>query len=290
MQHGETHHRVERRVGKRQRGTVTMLDVDPAGELGAQVSGQRRVDLNGGEPSSPSDTGGDGSRSSACPHARGSAYLTGITYAAGILTVAVDDAVWVLPPSRALFIPAELPHTTAAATSTELHSLYLRPQRCPVGWAWPTVLAAGPVFTALVGYLGQAQLAPETRRRAEAVLFDVLMPAPVASVEVAWPCDDRARQVADALATDPADDRDAAAWARRVGTSERTLSRLFVAETGAGLGRWRTRLRVRHALELLASGTPVAVVAYRVGYRTASAFVAAFRRELGVTPAQCFAL
>ncbi|MGH3574690.1 MAG: AraC family ligand binding domain-containing protein, partial [Pseudonocardiaceae bacterium] len=49
----------------------------------------------------------------------------------GIVTVGVDDAVWVLPPSRALFIPAELPHTTAAATSTELHSLFLRPERCP---------------------------------------------------------------------------------------------------------------------------------------------------------------
>ncbi|MGA9309721.1 MAG: AraC family transcriptional regulator [Pseudonocardiaceae bacterium] len=73
-----------------------------------------------------------------------------------------------------------------------------------------------------------------------------------------------------------------------VDTSERTLSRLFVAETGSSLGRWRTRLRVRRALELLASGTPVTVVAHRVGYRTASAFVAAFRRELSVSPAQCF--
>jgi hypothetical protein len=50
VQHGETHHRVERRVGERQRGTVTMLDINLAGELGAQVSGQRRVDLDGGEP------------------------------------------------------------------------------------------------------------------------------------------------------------------------------------------------------------------------------------------------
>ncbi|MGH3439717.1 MAG: AraC family transcriptional regulator, partial [Sciscionella sp.] len=208
----------------------------------------------------------------------------------GIVTVGVDDAVWVLPPSRALFIPAELPHTTAAATSTELHSLFLRPERCPVCWGRPTVLAAAPIFTALVGHLGRAELTPSARRRAEAVLFDVLTPAPVASVEIAWPSDDRARQVADALAAHPADDRDAAAWARLVGTSERTLSRRFVAETGSGLGRWRTRLRVRSALELLASGTPVTVVAHRVGYRTASAFGAAFRRELGVSPAQCFSL
>lgn len=120
------------------------------------------------------------------------------------------------------------------------------------------------------------------------MLFDVLVPAPVASVDLRWPRDDRARQVADALAADPADDRDAVAWARAVGASERTLSRLFVAETGVSLGRWRTRLRVRTALELPADGTPVAVASRQIGYRTTSAFTAAFRREPGVTPSQCF--
>lgn len=58
--------------------------------------------------------------------------------------------------------------------------------------------------------------------------------------------------------------------------------------TGVGFGRWRTRLRVRAALELLAAGTPVAVAGRQVGYQTASAFIAAFRRELGVTPSRCF--
>lgn len=207
----------------------------------------------------------------------------------GVLTVGVDDTTWVLPPSRALFIPADLPHTTAASTAAELHSLYLRPQQCPELWAHPTVLAAVPMFTALVGHLARADLPADARQRAEAVLFDVLRPAPVASIEIAWPRDDRARRVAREIAADPADERDAAAWARLVGTSERTLSRLFVAETGIGLGRWRTRVRIRRALELVAAGTPVTAVGQRIGYRTASAFIAAFRRELGVTPSRCFA-
>jgi AraC-like DNA-binding protein len=206
----------------------------------------------------------------------------------GVVTVGVVDTTWVLPPSRALFVPAGVPHTTAAASTAEMHSLYLRPDRCPPLWMEPAVLAAVPMFAALVGHLSDPGLADDARRRAEAVLFDVLVPAPVASVELTWPRDDRARRVADALAADPADDRDGATWAREVGASERTLSRLFVAETGVGLGRWRTRLRVRIALELLATGTPVAVVGRQVGYRTTSAFIAAFRREVGVTPSQCF--
>ncbi|HEX6354309.1 helix-turn-helix transcriptional regulator [Actinophytocola sp.] len=205
----------------------------------------------------------------------------------GVLTIGVGDTTWVLPPSRALFVPAGVPHTTAGAPAADMHSLYLRPDRCPPLWSAPTVLAAPPMFTALVGHLG-GSLSDDARGRAESVLFDVLTPAPVASAELTWPRDDRPRRVANGLAADPSDNRDAAAWARAVGTSERTLSRLFVAETGVGFGRWRTRLRVRAALELLAGGTPVAVAGRQVGYATTSAFIAAFRRETGVTPSRCF--
>lgn len=205
----------------------------------------------------------------------------------GVVTVGVADTTWALPPSRAFFIPAGVPHTTAGASVADMTSIYLWPDQCPELWREPTVLAATPMFAALVDHL-DTDLPTEARRRAEAVLFDVLDPAPVASAELTWPRDDRARRVADALADDPADTRDAAAWAREVGTSERTLSRLFVDETGVGFGRWRTRLRVRTALDLLAANTPVAVAGRKVGYATASAFIAAFRREVGITPSRCF--
>jgi len=56
----------------------------------------------------------------------------------------------------------------------------------------------------------------------------------------------------------------------------------------AHLGRWRSLLRLEAALPALAAGEPVGNVARRVGYESASAFVAAFRRETGVTPAAYF--
>jgi AraC-like DNA-binding protein len=80
--------------------------------------------------------------------------------------------------------------------------------------------------------------------------------------------------VAQTLRADPADQRTLRDWGRQVGASERTLARAFTAEAGLPFGRWRTRLRLRAAL--------------RVGYATPSAFVAAFRRETGLTPAAYF--
>ncbi|MGW4352308.1 helix-turn-helix domain-containing protein [Nocardia sp. NPDC004582] len=43
------------------------------------------------------------------------------------------------------------------------------------------------------------------------------------------------------------------------------------------------------SLPLLGSGLPVARIAARVGYSTPSAYVAAFHREVGVSPARYFA-
>jgi methylphosphotriester-DNA--protein-cysteine methyltransferase len=69
--------------------------------------------------------------------------------------------------------------------------------------------------------------------------------------------DERVCAVADSLWADPADPRslDAHAWA--VGVSRRTLTRLFVHDTGMSFDRWRTHMRLRAALPLLAEGRSV---------------------------------
>ena len=69
----------------------------------------------------------------------------------------------------------------------------------------------------------------------------------------------------------------------------RTLERVFLRETAMPLGRWRRRARLISALRLLAEGLDVTRVAVDVGYQASSAFIAAFRRELGTTPGRYFA-
>lgn len=76
---------------------------------------------------------------------------------------------------------------------------------------------------------------------------------------------------------------------KRAGGSKRTLERLFGDETGLSLGRWRQRMRLIESLRLLAEGLSVTRVALEVGYRSPSAYVSAFRRELGTTPGRYFA-
>jgi AraC-like DNA-binding protein len=209
--------------------------------------------------------------------------------ASGVLTVRTAATAWVLPPTRALWIPAGLRHETlTAGTAATMRTLYVRPELCPISWRDAVPASATPLLAELIGHLEGPGLDPDRRAHAEAVLVDLLNPVTMATIEVRLPGEERARHVARALIDDPADRRTLSEWGRQVGASERTLARGFVAGTGLAFGRWRSLLRLQAALPALAAGEPVGNVARHVGYESASAFVAAFRRETGVTPAAYF--
>jgi AraC-like DNA-binding protein len=208
--------------------------------------------------------------------------------ASGVLTVVAHAGTWVLPPTRALWIPAGVAHETIASGATTMKTLYLRPARCPIAWPTPQPVVATRLLGALIEHLADAELGPASRARAEAVVLDLLEPVDVVTIEVELPRDERAREVALGLLEHPSDQRTLHQWGRSVGASARTLTRAFLADTGIPFSRWRTAARLRTALPRLAAGEPVATVATAVGYETASAFVAAFRRETGLTPGGYF--
>jgi len=192
---------------------------------------------------------------------------------------------WLVPPGHGMWIPAGAPHAFEILRAGTGSALTFDPARCALTWPEPTAFVVTPLVRALVRHLGGlAGPSGAARSRVEAVLFDVLEPAPALTVALPMPRDDRLRTVAEGLLADPADGRELAHWAFEVGAGVRTLSRLFVAETGMTFGRWRTHARIRAALAPLAAGVPVGTVARRVGFRKASAFTATFQRVTGRLP------
>jgi AraC-like DNA-binding protein len=208
--------------------------------------------------------------------------------AEGVVTVTTKGGCWVLPPNLAMVMPAEVGHATSATRATRMYGVYLESERAP-RWTAPQVIAIDGLLAALLQHLAEDEPPADAYRRCEAVVFDLLRPVSVTTIRVPEPTDPRARRIAERLRRYPADDRSLDEWGRLVGAGARTLSRLFVEETGMSFGRWRTQSRLRSALERLADGAPVARVAREVGYRSPSAFVAAFRQATGTTPNAYFA-
>ena len=86
------------------------------------------------------------------------------------------------------------------------------------------------------------------------------------------------------LGADPAAPSDIATVAAQLGVSREHLSRRFSHELGQSPAAWQREQRLRHAALLLRGGRPVAEVAGRCGFATASHFIHAFKGLTGMTP------
>lgn len=154
----------------------------------------------------------------------------------------------------------------------------------PLGLRQPTVLAVDPLLREVIAALTAEDPPPRQRRNLEHLALDRLRHVSALPLCLPWPRDDRLRTVARILADDPADSRSLADLGRVAGAGERTLSRLFRAETGMTFPQWRAQMRIQHALALLAAGESVTAVAAACGFPTPSAFIETFRKALGTTP------
>ncbi|TPW72335.1 AraC family transcriptional regulator [Schumannella sp. 10F1B-5-1] len=207
--------------------------------------------------------------------------------ASGSSAIRIDGVTWSVDTETALWIPAGVEHEVLPREDSLVFPL-------PIGIvdAPDLVRRTAPVRrTAELDRLCRELLQPglSEHRDPEPVRAQVreLLPSLItAAAALCLPHDDRARQVAEALLTEPHSARSLEEWAALVHTSAKTLQRSFRAETGMTFPQWRSAARLSAALPLLERGVPVTSVAARVGYSAPTAFIDAFRRRYGHSPAR----
>lgn len=201
----------------------------------------------------------------------------------GTLTVRSDGRSWLVPPTLGFWVPAGTVHDVEG-TAARVYRVSVDPATCPVAWEVVVPVAVSNFLRETIIRLDDPGVVGDERARTVLVMFDALEPATSSGLDMPMPTDDRLRHVADALIANPADDRTLADWGRDVGAGVRTLTRLFLAETGMTFVQWRLNARMRVALAGLAQGCPAVDIAHFIGYRNASSFAFAFRRVIGESP------
>jgi AraC-like DNA-binding protein len=212
----------------------------------------------------------------------------------GVMTVRTVESAWVVPPHRAVWIPAHVRFAVETAGAVAMRTLYVRSGMRRGGWSAKmpracAVVNVTPLLRELI--LRATQLGalderlPEQRHLVSLILDElkVLMAMPL---QLPMPQDQRGARLAALL--NGGDRRPMKSLLRECGGSRRTMERVFRAETGMSLGQWQRRQKLLDALRRLAAGESVSGVALELGYNSASAFVAMFRRELGQTPGRYF--
>lgn len=197
---------------------------------------------------------------------------------------------WVVPASHALWVPPQHAHSLHSHGAFHGWSVYVAEEACATLPAQPCLLRTSGLLREAVaraaGWVG-APLDAAQLRIAQ-VVMDEINTLPHEAFGLPMPQDARLLRLARALADAPGDTRSLEEWAAWAALAPRTLTRRFAAETGFSFSEWRQRARLMRALELLAARTPVTTVALELGYDNVSAFIAMFRRAMGVTPGQYF--
>lgn len=210
----------------------------------------------------------------------------------GELTCEASNALWIVPPQSALWVPGGVSHRIRARAPLEGYSLFVEPRS---GAKLPRECCAVSVSSLFRELLFRLATRPAQYdldgpdARLVGVLLDELATARVENHRLPMPTDPRLRRLVEAIVADPADASKANIWARRAGIGERTLHRLLVKETGLSFGRWRQQLHITLAIQHMARGASVQRVAADLGYASSSSFVTMFRKALGTSPARYMA-
>jgi AraC-like DNA-binding protein len=209
----------------------------------------------------------------------------------GVMTLRTNQGIWVVPPMRAVWIPAKTTHSVSMSGPVFMRTLYFLPrlvkglpQRC-------FVMNVTPLLRELILHactFKRLNKKARVQRRILEIIIDQLQAVHSIPLQLPRPADPRAMRIVQVLLANPGEQTTLKKLCKDCGASKRTIERVFLAETKMTFGKWRQQLRLLHALQLLASGEKVTGAALDAGYSSVSAFISMFKKQLGATPTRYF--
>ena len=205
----------------------------------------------------------------------------------GVAEIKMGGQHYLVPPQYGFWLPPNVEHQGLNRYEIWHCSLYISVEYCAGMPQRTCALTVNPLVRVMLEHLRQHQPAPRPsveEARLLQVLVDQLKTADCAGSYLPTSEDSLLNPLLQMLQLQPGDSRPLAELARSAHTTERTLMRRSQKELGMSLAEWRQRLRVVKAISLLETGETVENIAHDLGYSSASAFIAMFRRLMNITP------
>jgi len=196
----------------------------------------------------------------------------------------------VLPPTRAAWLPAGVPHQVTMRNVVAYRSLYFEPETVSSLPSEVTIFHVNPLLKALIDTMSfwPWDKPRHSQHNAFALLNEELLNADAQNLSLPLPKDKRLQTWLKQLQQQQKHPASLKDMALEIGASERTISRIFSNETGMAYQAWRQQWRLLSAIEQLAAGSSVAQVGFNLQFSSDSAFISFFKQYTGTTPAQYF--
>jgi len=207
----------------------------------------------------------------------------------GVMRLRTEQEAWVVPPDRAVYIPANTPHAVSMHGIVDMRTLYIAAGPSRAHDQSLRVLAVSSLLRELILALSEEPIDYDIKSRGGLIAGLIELEVGRArelSLSVPLPRDPRLQRLCAAILANPADRKTLDEWSAIAGASPRTLARLFERDVAMNFNKWRQRIRFHNALEALSRGNPISRVAKQNGYQSASAFSAAFTKEMGIAPSK----
>jgi AraC-like DNA-binding protein len=217
-----------------------------------------------------------------------------LVYAArGTMQVTTPKGRWLVPPDRAVWVPARLEHSIDVLADIDMRTLYfdlawLKREQRSESLDSEFVVRVSRLLHETILALFDGRNDPDRGELLVRLAMLELHHAEDSATFIPLPHEPRCRRAADIVLGDPTVPHAIATLAREVGTSARTLSRLFSLETHLSFKSWCQRARIAAAIERLSTEANVSVkqLASDLGYASMPAFSHAFRQVTGKTPTE----
>lgn len=195
---------------------------------------------------------------------------------------------FLLPPTKAVWIPSGVKHEIKSNQNVSYRSLYIDESKFIQLPKEMKIIHVEPVLKLLIEkfcFIEPIYSNDSAEFRLATVIVDLINDATPLPLSLPQPSDPRLNKIFDRLRQTieirPVDD-----YAAQVHLTSRSLNRLAQKEFGMSFEKWRLQLKLMQAIDLLETCKSVTEVSQILGYSNDSSFITRFKQWYGETPAQ----
>lgn len=204
----------------------------------------------------------------------------------GCMSITLNGLHCVLPPTKAAWIPAGIEHCASMTNVVAYRSLYFDPLLIKNLPKELSIFNVTPLLKELIERMSfwDWDKPNEEQKNTLALCCEELLHAEKNELTLPLPKDKRLALWLENVKQGTQLPQPLNEMAKHIGASSKTISRLFIKETGMPYQAWRQQWRLLTAIEQLSEKKSVSVVAHALEFSSDSAFIHFFKQHTGETP------